>query len=344
MEKYDFGKIKEAIEKAKKVLIVSHSSPDYDAVASSVFTHNVLKENFPSKEVFVNIEAASFTGYKMIFDTSFITSELFEDVVKKTNPDLLMILDLSASALISRKGERTSDIINSITTIYIDHHPDLVAEDVLAVINERDSSCAETAYKVFAHGLGLKMYNGFADHVLMGIVGDTSFFRYLEKSGRDTFPVVSELVEAGGNIDRVAINIGRLNENEVKIHTEMLTNLKSNGEYSYTFVSDSFFAKYPHITDAEYSNANKIFVQYYLKSIGDALWGFTFKPLRSGGYTISFRCEQGMLDLTVFASKFNGGGHKSSAGGFVDAKSDSEALERIIEVVEKYKEEALTKK
>lgn len=333
--------VKGLISSAKKILVVSHAAPDPDAVACVLFTHKMLETNFKDKEIYSNIESANFDSFKSLFDASFITTLGFKEAFSTVKPDLLLVLDLSSLSVLSRGPvEKTEELVRSVKAVIIDHHIDKVSEKVAHTINLLDSSCVETLYKVFVREMGLKTYPGYQNHVLFGIVGDTGGFRYLEKYGVDTFDVVTELLKDGGNIDTVVNSLGRLNINEVSVQREMLANLKVNGDFTYTYVSDIFFRNNPQITDVEYSNANKIFVQYYLKSIGDSFWGFTFKPLKSGGYTMSFRCQMNTINVRVFAKQFNGGGHDSSAGGFIDAKSDIEARDAILEVIQKHRAEA----
>ncbi|MBI2356608.1 DHH family phosphoesterase [Candidatus Dojkabacteria bacterium] len=344
MKKDNIHKIKELIESAHNILVVSHASPDPDAVSCTLFTYNILKKNFPNKKITANIEAAALDSYGMLLNIQNIETNPFLDTFNRVNPDLLIVLDLSNPKLIMRSDiEEGIEAIRAskVPMIIIDHHENENTLEGEVIINEGDGSCAETVYRVFIEELKFNKYDGYANELLLGIIGDTGQFRYLKHFGVRTFDVTGKLLADGGNIDKVVVSLNRLNNNEVEVNREMMKNLISNGVYTYTYISDMFFKEHPEISDGEYSVANKIFVQYYLKTIGSALWGFTFKPLKAGGYTVSFRSEFDLIDLTVFAKFFGGGGHKTSAGGIIFEDSDRKVLEKILSVVEEHKEEAI---
>jgi phosphoesterase RecJ-like protein len=47
-----FKKVIEAIEKYERIIIHRHSNPDGDAIGSQVGLKNILKENYPHKEIY----------------------------------------------------------------------------------------------------------------------------------------------------------------------------------------------------------------------------------------------------------------------------------------------------
>ncbi len=342
------SKLKELIENSQKILLLTHSHPDPDAISTLSFTLNILRKNFPQKEIVGNVEAAILDQYKKLIDVSLIGTKETKELIEKFEADLVIILDIGdtirlSQSDISSEFERLS---KEKTVVMIDHHTVIETNNVNLKLNDQDSSCAEMVYKVFVKEMELTPHQGFANELLLGIVGDTGSFGYLKKEGdiRSTFEITAELLEAGGSIDEVRGSLNRVTVNQLKVHKEYLNNLQTNEEYTYTYISDEFYKNSKEITDIEYSVANNMFVQTYLKSIGEAFWGFTVKPKGEGNYTISFRSYMYLIDLTVFASKLNGNGHKASAGGMIKAENVNDAIKQITDVIEKYKAEAYANK
>lgn len=349
MEYNNTTKLLELIKKSKRILIASHTGPDPDAIFSTVFTKEILKINFKNKNINANIEGVELAPIKKLINEDSISNVKFAEAIKKFTPDLLIVQDMNDLKLLSR--ESILDILKryfaSKKIVLIDHHkkPEYL-EMVNYYYNFNDNSCAETVYKIFIDILKQTAYSYYYNHILLGIIGDTGSFGYLKKDSdfKSTFDITAKLINEGGNIDELRTELSRISEKQLLIHKEFLKNLTYKNEYTYTYISDKFFRANMDLSDADYSTANKQFVQNYLKTIGNAYWGFAIKPLNLGTYTLSFRAPIGMLDLTIFTKQFNGGGHKAAAGGIIQAKSDKEAIRQVIDVIEKYKRQAYANK
>lgn len=345
MRKVTINKLNKLINGSKNILLMSHVGADPDAISCTHFTLEVLRWNFPEKQINANIESVELEGFSRLFNKSNITSFNAIDAVKKYQPQLIIVLDLNELRLLSRQEERLiKDIIKAINIVRIDHHPVKKERGVLLTINDRHNSCAETVYEVFLKRMKLKNYPNFSNHLLLGIIADTGNFAYLKGNNKHTFDTVYELTKLGGNLDVVNLYLNRMDFNMIEIHKEFLKNLTIKEDYSYSYISDEFYKKNPQIKEAQYSSANKIFVQWYIKKVGEAFWGFTLKPISTGDYTLSMRAQEGSMDLTRFAIRLGGDGHKTSAGGLVKANNLDMAIKQVLDIIEKYKEEAYANK
>lgn len=344
----EVSKLKELIENSQKILLLTHSHPDPDAISTLVFTLNILKKNFPQKEIVGNVEDAILDQYKKLIDVSTIGTRETKELLSKFEADLIIILDIGDTIRLSQ-SDISSELLKlskAKPIVMIDHHTVIETREVSLKLNDQDSSCAEMVYKVFVKEMSLTPHESYANELLLGIVGDTGSFGYLKRESdiKSTFEITAELLEAGGSIDEVRGTLNRVTPNQLRVHREYLNNLETNGEYTYTYISDEFYKNTKDITDTEYSVANNMFVQTYLKSVGDAYRGFTVKPKGEGNYTVSFRSYMYLIDLTVFASKLNGNGHKASAGGMIQADNIDDAIKIVKDVIEKYKAEAYANK
>lgn len=347
MEVDNYRKFKEIIESSNKILVVAHGAPDPDAVACTLFTYNILKYNFPKKEIRSNLENATLRSFSLISDVTEIETKPFVDIFKEFNPDLIISLDQPNLKLLSRNdiSETIKEIEEgNVKLVVIDHHEEDQVKRKDLYFNEKTDSCAEIVYKIFVREMGLNKYDNYANTVLLGIIGDTGSFSFINNDTTQMFSIVTELLKDGGNIDTVNLGLARLSLDQVKILQEMLNNIKTNGEYSYSYISSDFYKSNPELTDAQYSIVNKLFSVRYIKAIEDALWGFTLKPIFENTFSLSFRSRMNFIDTTIFTTKFGGGGHKSSSGGIVKAETIEDAIQQVIDIIEKYKNVAYANK
>ena len=105
-----FSGIISGILKYERIIIHRHSKPDGDAIGSQVGLRELIRENFPEKEVFIVGDAPGRYGF-------------IEGSAPDTVPDeyygnaLAVILDTSSPALISDGRWRTAA-----ASVRIDHH------------------------------------------------------------------------------------------------------------------------------------------------------------------------------------------------------------------------------
>lgn len=345
--KKEIKELSELISKSKSILIVSHQGPDPDAMSCTAFTLNILRFNFPDKTINANLDSAKMDDFAEVLNVNDISTLDWLEAIEKYNPELLICCDFGEYKLISSNYNQEAffkRLDKGLKVVMIDHHPK-VEQRRDVYINNFDSSCVETIYEVLVKEIGLKKYPKYQNHVLFGIIGDTGSFAWADKNTDHCFDTAKELVNDGGEIDKIQEAMNKKTLGTVKIHAEYLKNLQTNGEYTYSFISDNFKVEHPEVSEAEFTAANKQFVYSYLRSVEGAKWGFTVKPKgKSGDYSISFRAQVGIIDVSKIASHLNGNGHKGSSGGLIQAKSSEDAVKMVINAIEKYKEEAYANK
>jgi phosphoesterase RecJ-like protein len=58
-----YNKILDAIKKYDRIIIHRHSNPDGDALGSQIGLKNILKENFPQKDIYTVGDASKRYGF-----------------------------------------------------------------------------------------------------------------------------------------------------------------------------------------------------------------------------------------------------------------------------------------
>jgi nanoRNase/pAp phosphatase (c-di-AMP/oligoRNAs hydrolase) len=179
---------------------------------------------------------------------------------------------------------------------------------------------------------------------MVGILGDTGRFLYKNKSHRNTFSVVSDLLDMGVKIESIHSEINSYSSNVIDLISVILANIKTNAGYTYSFIADSAKDKMVDqgLSEYEYSGGYHQALDQYIRNIDGNPWGFVVLPKYSdkGVYKCSFRANQDAgIDTSVFANALGGGGHSLASGCNFEAGSIEEAVEKVKTTVkEKYKE------
>lgn len=186
------------LEPAHNILVVTHSSPDGDAIGSSLAAMHVF--GALGKDVHVLIPDAylanlrTLPGAKEIVDASRypdFAAELFDKA------DVVLCLDFNEP---SRVG-RLEDLLRSSKApkILVDHHldPDIDAKVVFSY-----PDMAATAYLLFRLFCRLELFNlidrNAATCILAGMMTDTGNFAY-NATDPDMYIVVAELIRKGAD-------------------------------------------------------------------------------------------------------------------------------------------------
>ena len=181
------------IERFDTIIIHRHTKPDGDAMGSQIGLKNILKENYPAKQIFAVGDSSDYLSY-------------LEDSQMDDIPDsaysgaLAVILDCGAPALVSDNRYTLAD-----ATLRIDHH--LFGgkfADTEFVDSTFESCCGMIAY--FAREKGLRLNTLAAKSLFVGLVSDSGRFRYDCTTSR-TFELASFLMQTPFDLNEIYINM-----------------------------------------------------------------------------------------------------------------------------------------
>ncbi len=317
--------LKKILSKAKKIAIVTHWSPDGDAIGSSLGLWNYLKKSGHAATVIVPNEYPEFLnwmyGQKQIVDAS-KNKKKAEDTLKKA--DIIFCLDFNELKRINSLGEIISKL--EVPKVLIDHHPNPsdFADYMLHKVSA--SSTAELIYDFILEMKGAKYIDkNLANCLYTGIMTDTGSFRFPSTSVK-THHVISKLMEAGAEN---SLNHNRIYDDNSENRLRLLGYALSEK----LEVLPEFHAAFFTLNDEEHDRFNyqkgdtEGLVNYALTMRGIVFAAFFAE--RDGKVKCSFR-SKGNFDVNLFArAGFNGGGHKNAAGGMLELP--------LAEVVKKFK-------
>jgi bifunctional oligoribonuclease and PAP phosphatase NrnA len=334
--------LKELLESSVRVLITSHIAPDPDAVTSTLLVGGTLAENYPNKEVQMVLEERPLRSLDFLEGYDLLKIKPLALAVEEFEPDLMIIVDANSLSRVSRQGaEQAREYLkkNNPKLVILDHHEEAGAEASDVFINNKRPATAEEVYHLFFEQLRLKKPKGYAKTTLLGIISDTQRHRFDHPGYRETYRIVSDLLDAGASIEKLEALAEQYNKDELLALSHYAANITNSGQgYTYSFVGDDFIAEWQSggKNNTDMKNACEEFANRYLKSFEGNKWGFVISPEPLSGpdwWGVSFRALSGSRDVAAIAQQLGGGGHRSAAGAKIQSKTVQEAIEQVIAAI-----------
>lgn len=305
--------IRELIENADKIGVISHINPDADNLGSLTALSTSLR--LFGKDVL-----------SVCIDTVPYNLEFLHGINKLTenwneNLDLLFILDCSSP---DRLGSAEGILKKSKVIVNIDHHISNNIEADYSILEVTASSTGEVLYK-FIKEIGLPIDNNVANSLLTAISGDSGSFRY-DTVTKETFLIASELLDLGANNKKINMNLYAMNRmSKVKMLGRGIERLK-------VFPHKKLGITYIRLEDFEELNASNADVEgivEYVRDIDDIEIAILLRE-NQVGFKASTRSKE-YYDVSELSMKFGGGGHIRAAGFTIENHNLEEVIEEILE-------------
>ena len=314
-------KIFELIDKAEKILIITHVNPDGDTLGSACALKSFIGDkadillqvnknrNFPDTYRFLPYinEAKTFDDVDRIYDT-------------------VICIDVAS---LDRIVEAAREIFDSAkVTINIDHHKTNKGFAMHNYVSGGISSAGELLYEIFEKenkNITLEM----ANCLYASILTDTGCFKY-ETVTKRTFEIVSKLLSKGVDSSDISkMCYEQKKKAMVLFQAHCISNAKfeCNDKIAYTTVRlkdmEKFGAKDEHTEG----------LSEVLRSIEPVEIAFVLKETHRGDVKVSMRSKE--KDITQIVKKFGGGGHCRAAGCTIKKPLD-EAICAILDEIKKH--------
>ena len=330
---------KRLIEESERILITSHISPDPDALSSLLLLGSTLSANFPDKDIKLVLEEKP---EDLNFMPGYENVEYMPvaDSLGSYRPDLFILLDGNNYERCSRHdGQKIREYINQnqVKTVVIDHHQPEGKDTVDVFINNDSPATVQDVYDLCYKALNLKKTDAAAQLTMTGFYADTGGFVYVKAGAqKNLFSFAEELVSAGADIERVKNQLESYTEADMKVLSQLAGNTAHRDSYTYSFLSDEFIEDWLRggHSPQQLQRPTNSFLNNYIRNIEGRRWGFIiYKNVLQGEdcYSVSFRSQAGVPDVSAIAAKLGGGGHKPAAG----AKFESSSLQEAIQTANK---------
>jgi phosphoesterase RecJ-like protein len=303
--------LKKMLGTPRKIVVVTHWSPDGDAMGSSLGLMNYLKLCGHDVKVIVPNAYPDFLKW-MKGDKQVIQAD--ENMSKAKNAigkaELIFCLDFNDLSRINEVGKLIT--ATSIPKVLIDHHPNPSDFATYMLHRVESSSTAELVYDFIEIMGGAKLINkDIANCLYVGIMTDTGSFRFPSTSAR-THHVVAALMNAGAEN---AINHQRIYDTNSEARMRLLGFALSEKMVVKQEMHTAYFTLNNKEHDRfEYKRGDTEGLVNYGLGMSGIIFSAFFAE-RDGVVKCSFR-SKGKFDVNKFArAHFNGGGHRNAAGG-----------------------------
>ena len=301
----------ELLKAAKKLVIVSHVSPDGDTLGSSLALMHALC--MLGKEVIMNVDDDISTVYSFLPGIAEYRRFAPEESV---DADLLVIVDASSA---DRAGNAL-DVVKSPAVLNIDHHKTNTRFADYLYLDSDAAATAEIIYSLLLE-MGIKLTRDIATCIYEGIYTDTGSFKYSNTTSR-TLKTAAALLNYGVNPSLISDNMELKSRSQVEMLRKVLETLTflKDGKIAYIEIP---LELYDHNVETD------TFISYprYVEGVEIAL---LFKQVEANLTRVSFRSKE--IDVAKVALSFGGGGHKKASGCSIYAPL-KEAEKVILEAV-----------
>lgn len=314
-------KIFEQIQKAKKILIITHVNPDGDTLGCACALKSYLKDKAD-----ILLEVSDGRKYPEIYSfMPYLDDALTLDNVKNIY-DTVVCVDVASYDRIVEKAREIFD--SAKVTINIDHHKTNKGYAMYNYVLGGFSSAGEVLYEMF-ESMGIELSSEMASCLYVSILTDTGCFKYETVTPR-TFEIASNLAKLGVDCAKIARNCYDLKSKAMvmfQAHCLSKCEFICNDKIAYTLIKKSDLKKFG--AKDEHTEG----ISEAIRSIRPVEFACVLKESGVSSTKVSLRSKE--KDVTKVVQKFGGGGHIRAAGCTIK-KPLKEALDLLLAEIKKY--------
>ncbi|GCF93324.1 oligoribonuclease [Enterococcus florum] len=284
-------KIIAAIKQYDRIIIHRHKRPDPDALGSQVGLAEILRHNFPEKEIYH--VGGPVEGLEFLAEMQELEDEMYRGA-------LVIVTDTANSPRVSDERYDLGDYL-----IKIDHHPNDEPYGDLVWVNTTASSCSEMIVD-FASETGLQLNQHAARLLYGGIVGDTGRFLYPATTPH-TLRVAAELLDYGFDATKLNRELEQVSLKVAKLSGYVYQHLEVDKNGAGQIILDKETLKEYGIVDSETSSLVP------LPGVIDSVLAWAvFVEQPEGYYRVRLRSKGPVIN--ELAKRYYGGGHPLASG------------------------------
>ena len=325
-------KAKKWVNKYDKMVIVTHTSPDGDALGSSLALYHFLTEYGKQVNVVVPNEFPEFLRWMPGVDQITIAEKNLPIVTEMFEAaELVFCLDFN----IPKRAERLDSLLRDTPAkkILIDHHLDPEFFCDITISHPEIASTSELIFRFICRmGLYEQIDKACAECIYTGMMTDTGAFTYNSNSPA-IYYIISELLQKGIDKDAIYAKVyNSYNARRIRLQGYVLyVKMELFHEYKTSLISLTFEE---HQRFRSQKGDTEGFVNIPL-SIENVVFSAFIREERDV-VRISLR-SKGNFPTNQFAREiFGGGGHLNASGGEFYGKLE-DALKLFEEALPRYK-------
>jgi len=319
-----FQKISEKLLRSRNVAIVTHISPDGDAIGSVLGLKEILEKYNTNLKVDAFVVGSIPRMYKFLPDEKTLISIDKNYDLTGYRPDMAIVLDCGAK---DRLAAAENIFGRAEITINIDHHGSNPGYGDINIIDPEAAATGEIIYQ-FMQFINILPDANIATNLYTAILTDTGGFKYGNTTGK-AMGICATLIEAGANPQYIYQQCYENKPPELfQLHAQCLnlTKLSPDGKIAWTIASRDLI---------ERLNARDEYLEglvEVLRQINTVDIAMLFKETKDGNIKVSFRSKK--IEITPLAEFFDGGGHKFAAGCTMKGYNLAIAVETMVKKAE----------
>ena len=309
--------IKEEIEKAEKIVILTHENPDGDAIGSCIAMYMALEKMGKNPDLIIP-ELPKI--YKFLPCTDKIKKEGSNEQY-----DLAIALD---AATIKTLNGWSNYFETAKSRIVIDHHGTNTMYGDINFVNPDSPAAAQVLIHIIDY-LGVEIDRKIGTCILTGIITDTGGFQY-QSTTPETFEFAAELLKKGVNVSDIYKKVmNTKSKANFELRKRAMDRMKfyEDGKISFTYILKQ---------DEDEVNAGSDDHEGIVEE-GRAIEGVEvsiFVRESEKGFRASLRSNN-YVNVSDICMMFGGGGHVHAAGCTI-AQNLEQVREKLINQVRMY--------
>lgn len=291
----------EEIKKAESIVVLTHETPDGDAIASSLAMRLALKQIGKNADVIIK-------EFPRVFD--FLPGR---DCVKLESDIEKYDLAISLDCADFKRLVGNEYFEKAKQTIVIDHHGSNKMYGDINFVNPVSPACCQILIGMFQY-FDINIDKELGTCILTGIITDTGGFKYSGVTS-DTFEFAAELLEKGVNVSDI---YKKVLDTKTKANFELMKRTMDRME----FLEDGKVS-FTYITSKDLEDVNaEVGDHEGLVENGRDIEGVEVsvfirqKDNEENVYKVSMRSNN-YVNVSDVCLMFGGGGHEKAAGALV---------------------------
>ena len=310
------------IGSAESIAIGGHIRPDGDCIGSCMAMYLYLKKMLPDRRVYVYLEE-----FSPVFNCIAGVDQIKRPDGCKHAHDVFICIDCNAERL----GDSLPAFEGAKKRINIDHHVTNPGDGDINYIVPGASSASELVYDCLDETM---IDVDIAKAIYMGIVHDTGVFQYSNVSPK-TMRIAAHLIEFGFDFPKL-IEETFYQKTYVQNQVMGRTILESVLFLDKRCIVGHLDAKTMKFYGVTSKDMDGIVNQLrYTKGVDCAVFMYEVEPMR---YKVSLR-SNGVIDCSVIATYFGGGGHVRAAGFNLEGTFHDVINNLSVQIEKQYKEQ-----
>lgn len=291
-----FKQALQLIEKYDTIIIHRHSNPDGDAIGSQVGLQQLIKFNYPHKNVYIVGDETK----RYAFIEGWQPDTVDDSVYKNA---LAIILDTSVKQMISDERYTTAA-----DTLRFDHH--IFCEKIANtdIIDTSYESCCGLVTD-FALSVGLKLNDAAAKALFTGMVTDSGRFRYDSTNAR-TFRLAAALRQYDFDTNKIYADLYADDFDMILLRAKYVQKIQfTKNNVAYIITTRSELAN---------GNSDEFTISRGMVGVMSDIRGVdTWVNFTETDHGVLCELRSKKFDINPIAAKYGGGGHAKASGATV---------------------------